>query len=195
MPPGRDRAAARPRDVHAHGARERVRRGKQRGQARDEDCSSHARLPSTTATLPCAARYSPAAGLCATTWPTCARAALRVVTVPSVQTARVRRCFAAASVIPITRGTEQTFGALEHLVLNHISAVSGCICVLLAWDEARRKFIEKLKALGVPLLVLIIVGQGQRPPLDPGPMRDEPDRFRILELGQIKEGLARLAFR
>ena len=90
--------------------------------------------------------------------------------------------------------TEQTFGALEHLVLNHISAVSGCICVLLAWDEQRRKFIEKLKALGVPLLVLIIVGQAQKPPLDPGPMRDEPERFRILELGQIKEGLARLTF-
>ncbi len=89
--------------------------------------------------------------------------------------------------------TEQTFGALEHLVLNHISAVSGCICVLLAWDEERREFIEKLKALGVPLLVLIIVGQAQTPPLDPGPMREQPDRFRILEIGKIKEGLARLS--
>ncbi len=87
---------------------------------------------------------------------------------------------------------DQSFGALEHLVLNHISAVSGCICVLLAWDEDRRKFIEKLKTVGVPLLVLVIVGRAQTPPLDPGPMRDEPDRFRILELGQIKEGLARL---
>jgi len=87
---------------------------------------------------------------------------------------------------------DQSFGALEHLVLNHISAVSGCICVLLAWDEERRRFIEKLKTVGVPLLVLVIVGRAQTPPLDPGPMRDEPDRFRILELGQIKEGLARL---
>jgi hypothetical protein len=88
--------------------------------------------------------------------------------------------------------SDQSFGALEHLVLNHISAVSGCICVLLAWDEGRRKFVEKLKAVGVPLLVLIITGGPQTPPLDPGPMRDEPDRFKILKIGQIKEGLARL---
>jgi len=89
--------------------------------------------------------------------------------------------------------TDQSFAALEHLVLNHISAVSGRICVLLAWDEERRRFIKKLKAVGVPLLVLIIAGHSQTALLDPGPMRDEPDRFKILKIGQIKEGLARLA--
>ena len=52
---------------------------------------------------------------------------------------------------------DQPFRALEHLVLGHVEVVSGCICVLLAWDEARRGFIGKLKALGVPVLVLVIV--------------------------------------
>jgi len=75
--------------------------------------------------------------------------------------------------------TDHHSAALEHLVLNHISAVSGCICVLLAWDEERRRFIKKLKAVGVPLLVLIIAGHSQTALLDPGPMRDEPDRFRF----------------
>jgi uncharacterized protein (DUF58 family) len=88
--------------------------------------------------------------------------------------------------------SDHSFSTLEHLVLNHISAVSGCICVLLAWDNERRKFVEKLRTLGVPLLVLIIVGHNQALPLDPGPMQDEPHRFRVLRLGQIKEGLARL---
>ena len=44
-----------------------------------------------------------------------------------------------ASVRP---ATGQPFGELEHLVLNHIRAVSGCICVLMAWDGERRSFIE-----------------------------------------------------
>jgi len=86
---------------------------------------------------------------------------------------------------------EQSFSSLETLVLNHIDAVSGCICVLLAWDEPRRRFVEKLKALGVPPLVLI-VAELEQTTLDPGPMRDEPERFRVLNLGKIKEGLAQL---
>ena len=59
---------------------------------------------------------------------------------------------------------DQPFRALEHLVLSHVEAVSGCICVLVAWDEARREFIGKLKALGVPVLVLVIVPPGEAIP-------------------------------
>ena len=87
--------------------------------------------------------------------------------------------------------TEQSFPTLEHLVLNHISAVSGCVCVLLAWDAARRDFVKKLKALGLPVLVVVITPPGG-PVLDPGPLRDEPQRFLALELGSIEQGLARL---
>ena len=88
--------------------------------------------------------------------------------------------------------SDQPFRALEHLVLSHIEVVSGCICVLVAWDEERRGFIGKLKALGVPVLVLVIVPPGQGQPLEAGPLRDEPDRFSVLEVGQIEAGLAKL---
>jgi uncharacterized protein (DUF58 family) len=94
-----------------------------------------------------------------------------------------------ASVNPCS---EQPFRALEHLVLGHVGVVSGCICVLMAWDEARQEFIRKLKALGVPVLVLVIVQSDQSKPLDPGPLADEPDRFYVLQAGQIELGLARL---
>jgi hypothetical protein len=87
---------------------------------------------------------------------------------------------------------EQPFRALEHLVLNHAAMVSGSICVLLAWDQERRDFVEKLRALGVPVLVLVVAGPGQTEALDPGPMRDEPQRFRVLEAGRIEEGLMKL---
>jgi uncharacterized protein (DUF58 family) len=87
---------------------------------------------------------------------------------------------------------DRPFSALEHLVLDHINAVSGCICVLLAWDHDRRQFVEKLKVLGLPLLVLVIVRPGAKQPLDPGPLRDQPDRFHVLEAGRIELGLAAL---
>jgi len=85
---------------------------------------------------------------------------------------------------------EQPFEKLEQLVLNHISAVSGCICVLLAWDEKRQDFVRKLKALNLPLLVLVLVEPGHT--LDPGILANEPDRFHVLEVGQVEQGLAKL---
>jgi uncharacterized protein (DUF58 family) len=87
---------------------------------------------------------------------------------------------------------EQPFPTLEHLVLSHIAAVSGCVCVLLAWDETRRELVKKLQTLGVPVLVLVITAPGGAG-LDPGPLRDEPHRFQVLELGRIEQDLARLA--
>ena len=87
---------------------------------------------------------------------------------------------------------DQPFRALEHLVLSHIKAVSGCICVLVAWDEERRAFIGKLKALGLPVLVLVIVPPGQSQVLELGPHKDEPEQLYVLEIGQIEAGLARL---
>ena len=77
-------------------------------------------------------------------------------------------------------------------MLNHLKVVSGCICVLVAWDEERRSFVQKLSTLGIPLRVLVIVPPGQSKNLEPGPMRDEPDKFHVLEAGQIESGLARL---
>jgi uncharacterized protein (DUF58 family) len=94
-----------------------------------------------------------------------------------------------ASVRPCS---DRPFNSLEHLVLSHLELVSGCICVLVGWTEERRKFVEKLQAYGVPLMVLLIVGLGAKEGVDPGPMRVEPDRFHVLEAGDIQRGLARL---
>jgi uncharacterized protein (DUF58 family) len=87
---------------------------------------------------------------------------------------------------------DKPFGALERLVLDHSASLSGCICVLLAWDEPRQALVKKLKALGVPVLVAVLTSPSQRRLLDPGPLRDEPDRFQVLETGAIGQGLARM---
>ena len=87
---------------------------------------------------------------------------------------------------------DKPFSTLEQLVLNHVSIVSGCICIFQKWDEARRKFLEKLKQLGVPLLILIIVPAGGRSPVADAKMPDEAEAIHVLEIGKIEEALARL---
>ena len=86
--------------------------------------------------------------------------------------------------------SDKPFQTLEHLVIEHVGAVSGCICVFLTWDEARQSFIEQLKILGVPVLVLIVTETDVTLPL--GPMADKPEAFRVLPLGKIEENLATL---
>src|SRR5438105_9976844 len=41
--------------------------------------------------------------------------------------------------------SEHSFNSLETLVINHVSSVSGCVCVFLSWDRERRDFVEKLR--------------------------------------------------
>jgi uncharacterized protein (DUF58 family) len=86
---------------------------------------------------------------------------------------------------------DKPFATLEHLVLNHLAAVSGCICVLQRWDEARQNFVKKLHTLGIPLLVLLVVRSGGKKP-DAGPLRDDPENFHVLEIGRIVEELGKL---
>lgn len=88
--------------------------------------------------------------------------------------------------------SDKPFATLERLVVNHISTVSGCICVLQRWDAARQNLIQKLKALGIPLLVLVVVPAGGKITKTDGPLRDAPETLRVLEIGKIEEGLRQL---
>ena len=84
------------------------------------------------------------------------------------------------------------FAPLEQLVLDHATAVSGCIFVLLTWDAARQELVRKLKTLGVPVLVIVVVEADGDTALAPGPMRDAPEKFHVLEVGMVEAGLAKL---
>ena len=54
------------------------------------------------------------------------------------------------------------------------------------------KRMKQIALVGVPVLVLVIVPPGRGQTLEPGPLRAEPDRFSVLEVGQIEPGLAKL---
>jgi hypothetical protein len=88
---------------------------------------------------------------------------------------------------------DKSFDYLTPVVIGRASMLSGCICIFLCWDEDRRKLIGYLKALGIPVLVLVITdGEGSGDDSDPGPMREKPENFHLLKSGKIQEGLMKL---
>ncbi|TSA13460.1 MAG: DUF58 domain-containing protein, partial [Betaproteobacteria bacterium] len=78
---------------------------------------------------------------------------------------------------------EQAFGRLHHAVLARRGTLSGCILILLAWDEARQTLVRALQQSGLPLLVLLISEHD---------IDAAPAWLRVLAPGKMQEGLAQL---
>ncbi len=83
------------------------------------------------------------------------------------------------------------FAALQKLVIEHSEGVSGCICIFVEWNDERRKLVRSLRALGVPLLVLLVREAGA-PPLDAAAAGDAGGDLHELVVGKVAEGLAAL---
>lgn len=93
-----------------------------------------------------------------------------------------------ACAAPCTRGT---FATLRNAVMDNLSNISGCICVLLDWDEPRRELVRRLSLAGVPVQVLVISARLDSAP-DPEPMGGHPEHLHLLRPNQLAEGLARI---
>ncbi len=87
---------------------------------------------------------------------------------------------------------DQPFTRLQNLVLEHVADVSGCVCVFVAWDGPRQELVGRLRALGIPLLVLVVTPPGAAGGLDPGPLSDRRECWHALEAGRVAEGLQKL---
>lgn len=85
----------------------------------------------------------------------------------------------------------ENFTVLADLVNMHATDTSGFILVLLQWDEIRRKLVSQLRAVNIPLLVIIISDTGELEITDEDPMADQEDRFWILRAGDIQQSLDR----
>jgi uncharacterized protein (DUF58 family) len=81
---------------------------------------------------------------------------------------------------------------LEALVVEQGVALSGCLLVLMEWDESRRALVRRLKAMRLPTLVMVLVPRNKVAGFDAGPAADQPDRLVVLESGKVGEGLRQL---
>jgi uncharacterized protein (DUF58 family) len=87
---------------------------------------------------------------------------------------------------------EQRLGELEALLVDHREALSGCVLVLLDWDEPRRRLVRRLKAMRLPTLVMVLLSGKAAEAFNRGPLEDQPDQLVVLRSGRIEEGLQKL---
>ncbi len=84
---------------------------------------------------------------------------------------------------------DRPFATLDRLLLERQAALSGAICVLLAWDAPRRALVSRLRGLGIPTLALVVTD----PAATPAAGADgEEAGVQRLQVGRVGEGLARL---
>jgi hypothetical protein len=88
--------------------------------------------------------------------------------------------------------SDRPFRDLENLVTAHEQELSGCLCVLLEWDEARQGFIRRLRTRRIPVKVILMVPAGRGEGIDPGVMGDRPEDFHVIPADRTAELLARL---
>lgn len=76
--------------------------------------------------------------------------------------------------------------------MRHAAGVSGCICVLMDWDEERRALVKALREGGVPVMVLLVSEADTRGGEAPGPLAGEPERFQVVRTRHLEQDLAGL---
>jgi uncharacterized protein (DUF58 family) len=81
---------------------------------------------------------------------------------------------------------------LARHVLQYSSRMSGCLLLLLEWDEPRREIVRALKALHIPVWVLLVIPPDADAPPPPESAEHRPDRWIPLKLGEVEEGLRKL---
>lgn len=61
----------------------------------------------------------------------------------------------------VTACPNRSFDYLTKTVMSRASLLSGCICILIEWDEERKKLVSYLQKLGIPTLVLVVIDEKQ----------------------------------
>ena len=51
---------------------------------------------------------------------------------------------------------DKPFSTIVPSVMSHAQLLSGCICIFINWDDARRELVKKLQSSGIPVVVLVV---------------------------------------
>lgn len=88
--------------------------------------------------------------------------------------------------------SSQKFSSLTRQVQERTGMMSGCILVLLSWDDQRQELVRFIRSKYIPVTVVVVQENAPETPLEPGPMQDLTERFHVATVGAIQEGLNRL---
>jgi uncharacterized protein (DUF58 family) len=94
-------------------------------------------------------------------------------------------------VLSTVQASRGRFEDLAEAAMLNASRISGGICVLLAWDEARRALVARLRGRGIPLRVWLVRDDSRADLPDPGPMTGDPRNFRVITPSTLAKELAR----
>ena len=81
--------------------------------------------------------------------------------------------------------SDKPFSVLPPVVFERAGMLSGCICVLLAWNDDRKTFVNRLRQLGVPVVVFVM----RDPKLESSSSASGEDGVHFLHVGQIQQDL------
>ena len=84
---------------------------------------------------------------------------------------------------------DKTFDCLTAAVNEKLSELSGCICVLISWDEERERLIRLLQQFKIPLLVFLIAESEEKYG------RIDIENLYILPLNKIQETLLSISLK
>jgi uncharacterized protein (DUF58 family) len=101
---------------------------------------------------------------------------------------------AATELLRVLAAVQPSHGKFEDLAeaaLLNAARISGGICVLLAWDEPRRKLVASLRGMGIALRVWVVRDDADASVLDPGPMASDARNFRVVNAVNLARELAR----
>ncbi|MCP4399536.1 MAG: DUF58 domain-containing protein [bacterium] len=87
--------------------------------------------------------------------------------------------------------SDKDFDVLAPVVIERSSLLSGCICILLAWDEQRRDFVKTLQAMALPVLVFVVTEQAPDSE-SANDLQNFSEHVHFLEVGKMQEGLNEL---
>lgn len=89
--------------------------------------------------------------------------------------------------LEVLAGVSLAPNAQMHTLVEAVRArreqLSGCVCILLHWDDARRALLDAIRASGATVLPLLVAASAPD---------DLPPSIRLLRPGHIAEGLAAL---
>lgn len=88
----------------------------------------------------------------------------------------------------VTACQDKSFDYLTKTVMSRVSMLSGCICILINWDEERKKLVNYLQKLGIPTLVLVVIDEQRGNKQEDFYLKN----LHYLKLGKVQEDLMKI---